>query len=146
MSTGNDGEHVAHVDKAKIEVDKAELWISPGARRAAHRLTYACVVLFVFVLAMLGVVLSWTASQSDVNACQRVVNSRFQQADIDKADATKISAEAQITLWNALLGLHGTQAQKRAEFGAAFSRYKAALHGVTAIAYPARTGTEACNG
>jgi hypothetical protein len=134
------GAGAAHAKSAR------ELYMTEGARRAAHRLSWSLVVLFVFVIGITAASLVFSVNQSNLNRCQRVVNTRFQQADISRARAAQASGEAQIELWNALLALRGNQAQQRAEFIQAFSRYKDKVRKVTAITFPAKTGTEACSG
>lgn len=119
--------------------------MTAGARRAAHQLAYSVIALFILVIGLTTASLLYSNSQAGINRCQRLVNTRFQQADISRATATRASAQAQIELWNALLALRGTQAQKLAGFNQAFSNYKAKLAKVTAITYPAQTGTQSCN-
>jgi len=120
--------------------------MTAGARRATRQMAWSLIVLFVFVICLTAASLLYSNAQGNLNQCQRIVNTRFQQADISRARATKASGEAQIELWNALLALRGNQAQQRAEFIQAFSRYKAKLHQVTAITFPAKTGTQSCSG
>lgn len=57
-----ESEHV-DVSQARIEVARADLYITPGARRAAHRLVWACVVLFIFTILCLLASLLFTNSQ-----------------------------------------------------------------------------------
>jgi len=109
-------------------------------------MAYALVVLFVFVIGVTAASLLFSVNQNNLNRCQRLVNTQFQQADINRARAARDSSEAQIELWNALLALRGNQAQQRAEFIRAFSRYKTEVRRVTAITFPAKTGTQACSG
>jgi hypothetical protein len=118
--------------------------MTAGARRAARNLAWSVVVLFVSVIGITAASLLYSNHQASINQCQRIVNTRFQQADISRAKATRASGEAQIELWNALLALRGNQAQQRAEFIQAFNRYKTKLRQVTAITFPARTGTQSC--
>lgn len=147
MSTEQPGRHESsHVDQATIEVSQADLYISPGARRAAHRLAWAVVVLSVFFIGLTAATLIFSVNQADINNCQRIVNSRFQQADIDRATASRESAQTQADLWQSLFRLHGTQAQRLAEFTRSFNAYRAKLDRVTAIRYPPKTGTQACAG
>lgn len=139
-------EKTEHVAQATIEVSEAEVYMTPGARRAAHRLAWAVIVLFIVVTGIGAASLVFSVSQARVNDCQRVVNTRFQQADIMRARATQESAQAQEDLWQSLFSLHGTQAQRLAQFTRSFGAYKAKLALVTAIRYPPRTGTQACAG
>lgn len=138
-------EHV-EVGTAHIEINEADVVRSPASRKASRRLAWSLVVLFVLVIGLTAASLLYSNNQAAINRCQRIVNTRFQQADISRANATKASADAQVELWNALLALRGTQAQKLAEFNQAFSTYKAKLHQVTAIKFPAQTGTQSCAG
>jgi hypothetical protein len=120
--------------------------MTAGARRAAHRLAWAVIMLFIVVIGITAASLLYSNNQNTLNRCQRLVNTQFQQADISRARAARDSSEAQITLWNALLALRGNQAQQRAEFIKAFNQYKAEVRKVTAISFPVKTGTEACSG
>jgi hypothetical protein len=63
MSTEHPERDDVHLENATIEVDNAELYISPGARRAAHRLAYALVVVCVVVIAIGAANLLFTSSQ-----------------------------------------------------------------------------------
>lgn len=130
----------AHAEAAR------EAYITTGARQAARKLAFSLCVLFVIVIGIGAANLLFTNRQASINDCQRVVNTRFQQADIERANATRASGEAQIELWNALIRLHGNPAQQRAEFIRAFNDYKAKLHKVTAVKFPDKTGTQACAG
>jgi hypothetical protein len=92
MSTEHPEREDVHLENATIEVGNAELYISPGARRAAHRLAYALVVLFVFTIAIGAANLLFTngqvrsvrqntASIAGQQAALRVANAALKQAN-----------------------------------------------------------------
>jgi hypothetical protein len=140
-----EAEHV-DVGQASIHIQQADIENTPASRKSARRMAWSLIVLFVIVIGIGTANLLFTNNQASINHCQRVVNARFQQADISRVNATKASGEAQIELWNSLFALHGTQAQQRAEFIKVFSGYKIKLRQVTAVQYPDRTGIQACSG
>lgn len=57
-----ESEHV-EVGSARIDISQAEMYISPGARRAAHRLAWSLCVLFVVTIAIGGANLLFTSNQ-----------------------------------------------------------------------------------
>lgn len=57
------GAEYVEVGSARIDVSEAELYISPGARRASRRLAWAVVVLFVVVIGVGAANLVFTSNQ-----------------------------------------------------------------------------------
>jgi hypothetical protein len=121
-------------------------YMTPGARRAAHRLAWSLTAIAVVLVALTSVSLIFQARQADFNHCQQQANARFQQTDISRAAAARVTSEAQITLWDSLFKLHGTPAQRLAEFTADLDVFKQTLRKQVSITYPAQTAQRSCGG
>lgn len=116
-------------------------YITEGARRAAHRLGYSLIVLFIVSIGLAAGNLLWSNSivhsnVQRVQACQLRVVNRFDAAITARARASAKSNQALITLIQQVGSLKGSQAERAAQFQADVSAYIAAVYRVQALKLP----------
>jgi hypothetical protein len=113
-------------------------------RWTAERVTGA------LILAAIIASIAWqgitAAHDSAVTACQRRVNSAFQSALLARAADSAASNRALEALWDSLLTLHGTPAQRTAQFRADLAAWKASLGKIQSVTFPRDTANAACDG
>ncbi len=122
----------------------------PGAERRRAASWTGERILGALILAVIIASIAWqaitTAHTDAVQSCQRRVNSAFQSALLARSKDSVASNRALEQLWNSLLALHGTPAQKTAQFRADLAAWETSIGKVQSVTFPRSTANAACDG